>query len=166
MAAGNTYVAIATNTLSATTNSITFSSISGSYTDLVLIIKPIQGTMNYPYLRFNGDSASNYSITTLGGNGTTAVSTRSTNITQGYINEAVATTTTSSTQFIVNLNNYSNATTYKTYLVRGAEAGSGSDAVVGLWRSTAAITSVAINSGNGGTFAIGSNFSLYGIAAA
>jgi hypothetical protein len=161
-----TYEPIATTTLSSTTNSVSFSSISGSYTDLVLVINPIKGTMNYPYLRFNGDSASNYSVTSLSGNGTSAVSTRSANISQGYLNESIAPTTTGTTYFIVNIQNYSNSTTYKAYLARGTEAGSGTDAIIGSWRSTAAITSVAVNAGNGGTFEIGSNFTLYGIKAA
>ena len=38
MAAGSTYTPLATNTLSSSSASITFSSISGSYTDLVLVM--------------------------------------------------------------------------------------------------------------------------------
>jgi hypothetical protein len=166
MPAGNTYTAIATQTLGSAAASVTFSSIPSTYTDLVLVMKPIKGTLNYPYIRFNADSGSNYSITTLGGNGTSAVSTRSTNITQGYLNETVNTTTTGSTQFVIQINNYSNSTTNKTYLVRGSDAGSGTDAVVGLWRNTAAITTIALLGGNGGTFDTGTVISLYGIAAA
>ena len=37
MAAGNTYVALATNTLGSAAASVTFSSISAAYTDLVLV---------------------------------------------------------------------------------------------------------------------------------
>jgi hypothetical protein len=38
--------------------------------------------------------------------------------------------------------------------------------MVTLWRNTAAITSVEVNTGGVSTFATGSTFSLYGIAAA
>jgi hypothetical protein len=58
MAAGNTYTPIVTNTLSSATSSVTFSSISGSYTDLVLVIAYKAATTNYPTLRlsFNGSA--------------------------------------------------------------------------------------------------------------
>jgi hypothetical protein len=68
---------------------------------------------------------------------------------------------------------YSNSTTYKTWLSRANRASSaldyqGTDAVVGLWRSTAAITSITVKNRRGGVdynFASGSNFKLYGIQA-
>jgi len=61
--------------------------------------------------------------------------------------------------------NYSNTTTYKTGLVRANSAASGTDAIVGLWRSTAAITSI-VATHDTAQFATGSTFTLYGIASA
>jgi hypothetical protein len=60
MAAGNTYVAIAEQTLGTAAASVTFSSISGTYTDLVLVVT---GTMTGGpdircYMQFNGDTGS------------------------------------------------------------------------------------------------------------
>jgi hypothetical protein len=49
-------------------------------------------------------------------------------------------------------------------LTRANAAQYGTDAIVNLWRSTAAITRIDITST--GTFSIGSTFTLYGIQAA
>jgi hypothetical protein len=60
---------------------------------------------------------------------------------------------------------YANTTTYKTVLSRGNEAAAEVNAEVGLWRSTVAITSLALDLETGIDFSIGSNFKLYGIQA-
>ena len=161
----STYTPLASTTLGSAAASYTFSSISGSYTDLRLVIT---GTSSGAYadvdLRFNGDTASNYSWTVLAGNGSSATSyrassqtaTRTTN--QGYM-------TSSRTVITSDIMNYSNATTYKTVLSRANNAATGTDAAVGLWRSTSAITSVEVRA-VGSNFATGSTFTLYGIQAA
>ena len=59
---------------------------------------------------------------------------------------------------ITHFMNYSNTTTYKTLLTRANNANNGVNAEVNLWRSTAAITSISINSLKAGT-----TFNLYGI---
>ena len=46
MAAGNTYVALATQTLGSATATVTFSSISGAYTDLVLVYNGQYASIN------------------------------------------------------------------------------------------------------------------------
>ena len=80
MAAGNTYDAIATQTLSSAAASVTFSSIAGTYTDLVLVTSIRKSTTGVSaYLRANNDSGTNYSTTYLYGSGTSAISTRDTN---------------------------------------------------------------------------------------
>ena len=64
MAAGATYEPIATQTLASAAATITFSSIAATYTDLRLIFaKPIGGSSLL--LRFNSDTATNYSWTYL-----------------------------------------------------------------------------------------------------
>jgi hypothetical protein len=62
--------------------------------------------------------------------------------------------------------NYANTTTQKTILNRhGYVLGSNiTRYAVGLWRSTAAITSITFTPANG--FEAGTNFTLYGILAA
>ena len=170
MAAGATYVSIASETLSSAGSTITFSSISGAYTDLVLVING--GTSvndSWASLRFNTDSSSNYSITRMNGNGTTASSGRNNSQTRILIGYDAAPNTAFQFNSIVNIMNYSNTTTYKTVLTRdNSPAGTsypGASANVGLWRSTSAITTITLVS-NTSNFITGSTFSLYGIAAA
>ena len=164
MAIDNTYTAIATNTLGSAAASVTFSSISGSYTDLVFAIAPL-GAGEELVAQFNGDTGTNYSRTTLWGNGTTAGSVQNSAQTYAILNYYAAVGSTQATQ-IWNVMNYANTTTYKTILGRASKADGGVDATVALWRSTAAITSVVFKQKNGGNFSIGSTFSLYGIKAA
>jgi len=163
-----TYTPLATTTLGANAASVTFSSISGSYTDLVLIAQG-QGTVeNYAYMTFNSDTGSNYSNTILTGTGTSAVSTRNSNVTKIYLTPYYGTFYTDFSNItICNILNYSNSTTYKTSLIRAGRAstGGGTEASVGLWRSTSAITRIDITASTG-NFVTGSTFTLYGIKAA
>lgn len=169
MTAGMTYHPIATTTANGSVSTITFSSIAGIYTDLILIssVSLASGAENLR-IRLNSDSGSNYSATILSGSGSGALSARNSSQTylsvdyNGFIN-------TTPNVNIVNLQNYSNTTTYKTVVVRSNNAASGAsgvDAIVGLWRSTSAITSITVLNSGGANFASGSTFTLYGIAAA
>jgi hypothetical protein len=162
MPAGNTYEAIATQTLGSAAASVTFSSIPSTYTDLVLVISAQDTTNNSFSLICNSDTGTNYSRTRLLGDGSVTTSARTTNatsITFNYIGQSGSIFSAS----IVSLMNYSNSTTYKTILGRSNAATSGTSAAVGLWRSTSAINSIEIGTVS---FTAGSTFSLYGIAAA
>ena len=162
MAAGNTYVALATETLTSAQASVTFSSISGAYTDLVLVMsgKIVSGGYIAIPVTFNGDTGYNYSRTYLYGDGSAAYSGRATgqpSMALPYWDSGYIATT------ILNIMNYSNSTTYKTVLNRNSTNAT-TTAEVGLWRSTAAITSIVITPAL--NFASGSTFQLFGIAAA
>ena len=163
-----TYEPIETQTLDSAAATVTFSSISGAYTDLVLVCSGKSNTANLDYtrIRVNSDTGSNYSRTYLGGNGSSAYSGRDTSATS-YL-DGIAPTTASGiyAPTIFNLQNYSNTTTYKTILSKGGSANASTGAVVGLWRNTAAITSIDISNINSNSFASGSTFTLYGIKAA
>jgi hypothetical protein len=171
MAAGRTYTPIARTTLTSAAASVTFSNISGSYTDLILVANNIipSGSMDIT-MYVNGDTATNYSTTSLNGDGTTARSGRVSTQSKAYISDfQVAINGSNPTMFIVNFNNYSNTTTYKTFLSRGTIQGASSagetNANISLWRSTSAITSITLQTSSG-TMGVGSTFTLYGIAAA
>jgi len=159
-----TYEKIASTTLSSTQSTVTFSSISNSYTDLVLVMNPISNTTSgsYPYLRFNGDSGTNYSRTMMQGTGSAAQSDKSSNSSEGYFIYGNQVTTDAAFNAIVNIQNYSNTTTNKTFLSRTNVASDRTEALVGLWRSTSAITSITIYCGSN-SFVSGSTFTLYGI---
>jgi hypothetical protein len=167
MPAGATYEAIATNTLGSAASSVTFSSIAGNYTDLILISAPIVTAATTFAVYFNGSTAANYSATILTGDGTSAASTRVANQSEIRISYVGTSRTTNTTNIITQIQNYSNATTNKTLLSRDNVASDGTGAIVGLWRSTAAITSITIFPLSGGSIInTGSIFTLYGIKAA
>jgi hypothetical protein len=158
----STYTPIATQTTSGSVESINFTSINGSYTDLVLIIGGISANAISYTLQFNGDTSANYSNTYLYGDGSSATSGRSSG--SSSIG-GMGRTSSSGGVGIINLQNYSNTTTYKTVLGRGSAASQLTIATVGLWRSTSAITSVLLTP-ESGTISSGSVFTLYGIKAA
>jgi hypothetical protein len=160
----NTYVAIDTKTLS-TTASITFTSIPQTYTDLVLVLGSLTfSSGGNPQIQFNGDTSTNYSNTDMYGNGTSALSTRNSN--NNYINIGFSSTNGSATEpstIIMQVANYTSATTNKTILGRGNRAGGEAQANVGLWRGTpAAINSITVKVASGG---MTGTATLYGIAA-
>jgi hypothetical protein len=163
MPAGNTYEAIATQTLGSATASVTFSSIPSTYTDLVIVVN---GTMsaseNSLGLRLNGDTATNYSSTALYGDGVSAASLRQTNDTKMYLGRMTSVNNSTS---LIYVQNYSNTTTNKTVLSRGNSTAIVM-ATVSLWRSTAAVTSVTVSDYASSNFLTGTTFSLYGIKAA
>jgi hypothetical protein len=165
MPAGATYEPIATTTVGTAVNTVTFNSFSG-YTDLIIVTNVKSTSTENMSLRFNSDTGNNYSRTVLSGNGSSAVSDRQSNVSSigtdynGYFdgsdfNQAK----------IIQIMNYANSTTYKTCLIRSNRAQSGTDAIVGLWRNTNAITSITLGA-NSLNFVSGSTFTLYGIAAA
>ncbi len=163
MAAGATYTPIATTTLGSAAANIEFTSIPGTYTDLVLItsVKYVSSEQGLA-LTFNSDTGTNYSATYLYGNGSTATSGRDT----GNVHIPIARADDSNFWAgVTNISNYSNTTTYKTVLSRG-NSGTYVIAYVGMWRSTSAVTSLKVANLTGSNFASGSTFSLYGIAAA
>ena len=168
MAAGNTYTQIASTTLSSASSLVTFSSIPGTYTDLVLV-GSIQCDNTSFYIRCNSDTTNKYSATLLSGDGSAASSERFSQTDLG--GNGIYTkgnTFPSSSSFgigIWNFLNYSNTTTYKTILSRVGSAGLSTRAIVNLYASTSAITQLDIRPFSG-TMAAGTTFNLYGIAAA
>ena len=166
MAAGSTYTPIATQTLGSAAATVTFSSISGSYTDLVLVCNTGVTAAGYTlYMRLNGDTTTLYSGTRLSGNGSAAASYRASSL--SFIFAGLNLPNTLTNNVIFQLMNYSNSTTNKTVLYRMNDASDGVAAGVGLYRSTSAITSIELSAELGATTLLaGSTFTLYGIAAA
>ena len=168
-----TYEPIATTTLGSTQTAITFdisSTANQGYTDLIAIAT-IAATTSPDDIRFrfNGDTATSYSFTTLFGTGSgSGGSARASNVSSGsgsYYGTP-GTTVNASVQ-IIQFMNYSNSTTYKTVIARGNRSDSGVDSTVSLWRNTAPITSITFGIGGSlsNTIAIGSSITLYGIKA-
>lgn len=158
-----TYEPIATVTAS-NSSSITFSSIPQNYTDLIIVSTLNRTNINAGSIgmriRFNSDTGSNYSYTRLY---SAPAADRGSN--QTYLSPWNANDPQYGMVNLINIMNYSNATTYKTAVGR-ASAGDANGYVyanVGLWRSTSAITSIEITAAE--NFSSGSAI-LYGIKAA
>lgn len=165
-----TYTPIATTTLSSA-NTVTFSSIPTTYTDLMLVMV-VRGsrasTSDTLFVRANADSANNYSATYIRGDGGAVSSTRVSNVSAYYVGEIIA-STGSSGQFstvIAQFQNYSNSTTNKTLISRHGYPSAQVEAWVSMWRSTSAITSLEIRGANTANLESGSTFTLFGIKAA
>lgn len=162
-----TFEPLATSTLT-NVSSVEFSSISGTYTDLILQGYLYGASSNTtPNLQFgNGsiDTGSNYSETELYGDGSSAGSQRMSS--QADINIGRATgigaASTDPHFFKVHIMSYANTNVYKTALLEMGRAGAGVIREVGLWRSTSAITNVKISA----AVNLYGVVSLYGIKAA
>jgi hypothetical protein len=167
MPAGSTYTPIATTTISGTsTASYTFSSIPGTYTDLILVqsVGNNSGSGSGGVrIRYNGDTGTNYSWTYLVGNGSSAFSGRVSN--QTFYDIGIQNDTTNFAVITTHIQNYSNTTTNKTAVTRGSASTTEESTNASLWRSTSAISSLTIIKTDG-NFKEGSTFTLYGIASA
>jgi hypothetical protein len=160
----STYTPIATTTVGTATASVTLSSISSTYTDLILVINGTTTSGADAYLRVNGDSGNNYSQTILVGQGTSAGSTRYSSNDRVYIDYNGLTAATFNMNAIFHFMNYSNTSVYKTFLVRENNAAVSTESHADLWRSTSAINSITAFTGS--TWVSGTTFNLFGIKAA
>lgn len=161
-----TYEPIESKTLATAVSTLTFSSIPQTYTDLVLIFSgnAASGSIDSILMRFNGDTATNYSFQILDGNGSSASAGLASN--QTSVNTSLIIGSEVSNN-IWQIFNYSNATTFKTVIGRGNVAGSYVRLAAGMWRKTPeAITSITLFHASSINFVVGSTFTLYGIKAA
>jgi hypothetical protein len=164
MATQFTYVPIATQTLTASTATITFSSIPQTYNDLVLVIQGTSSAAQDVRTVINGDSTTSYSYNVIYGNGTTASASRGSNYSYSQSDYYGYPGVTNPSTQVINYMNYSSTSILKTILSR-ASSSTGVDLIASVWRSTAAITSLAISVPSY-TWSSGSIFTLYGIAGA
>jgi hypothetical protein len=158
-----TYEPINSTTIGSPTNTLTFSSIPSTYTDLILVAAGSGVTFAGIAIQLNGDAGSNYSRTVAQGYGSTTATYRESNISTELGTAALDTTQSNA---FIHFMNYSNTTTYKTFLSRWNIPTTTTMSVC-LWRSTAAINSIRVTSPAGsGNYSTGTVFTLYGIKAA
>lgn len=147
------YVPLATKTLTATATSVTFSSISQAYRDLVLVVN----TANGPVVTLNGITTSIYNYVAMWGNGSTTGSYAETTTNFGGTWNGG-----SPVRQIYNIFDYSSTDKHKSILSRDDRSTAATNANAGRWANTAAITSITITA----TLVVGDSFTLYGIASA
>ena len=169
MASARTYDQLAYSVLGGAVATVTFSSISGSYTDLQLVVSSTNATApTFLGIYFNGDTATNYSYRYLKGD-RTSVTGGSTQTSASLVLAQSTESTTTPSLMVVDVFQYANTTPYKTVIAQHASDQSASGGVTvscGLWRNTAAITSITIRNNNSYNFNVGSTFALYGIKSA
>ena len=164
------YDSLATVTLSSSASSITFAGIPSGYKHLQLRAMMLTSTsgVDAPYLRYNGDTGSNYTLHTLLGEGVAARA-------QGYANQSSiniggfwnGTVGSFPSVSVIDVLDYASVNKYKTTrTLTGQDNNSTLGSVgigSGLWQSTSAINSITIFNSGSTTFSQYSSFALYGI---
>jgi hypothetical protein len=169
---------IATTTLGSAVSTVTFSSIPADYTHLQIRASYQTSRGTYPldkiFIRFNSDTASNYSTHVVQGNGASAIS--DVEINTKITDRDMSSTTAASGGLvfgglIMDILDYANTNKYKTvrsisgFDTNGTVSGFGGRVGLfsGNWRSTSAITSITFTVDNAANYSANSKFSLYGI---
>lgn len=163
---------IAKNVLGSAASNIEFTSIPGTYTDLLLVASVRTssngGELDNAYLTFNG-STSGYSERLLYSHGSSALSSsRTSQADFAWPIVSVGSTATSSTfsNAEVYIPNYAGSTNKSISATSVGENNATSAQIyvdAGVWANTAAITSMKIQASGSNTLATGSSFFLYGI---
>lgn len=157
-----TYIALANTTLTATDTEVTFSSIPQTYRDLAIAI---DGTFSGTdvRIRINGLTTSIYNWVYAQGTGGVGTSEAigPTNLGIGWGGLTSGNRITA----LLNFMDYSTTDKHKTVLIRNSEFNEAVIMTSGRIATTDAITSITFRIQNaGGSYQIGSNFTLYGIA--
>jgi hypothetical protein len=159
----STYEPIASHTLGSAAASYEFTSIPGTFTDLIIVFGGSAAGTGYISVQVNSDTGSNYSSTLLRGTGSAASSARYSSQVEMYVSQG-NTLSTDVSDAVLMLLSYANTNVFKTVLTSAGNAGIEVDRGVSLWRSTSAITSVKLLGSQ--NFSSGSTFSLFGVKAA
>lgn len=162
---------LSTITLSSTAASVTFSSISQGFTELVLVVSfqtSLSESNQSMVLEVNGNTTlSNYSANSLYATTSTASCSYYSNTTANakYITRSAgASSTAGLMQATTSFTNYTDLSDPKYYITHSGHYGAKS--VVGSrFSSNSAITSLKLFLTGSALFGIGSEFSLYGVRA-
>jgi len=151
-----TYDLLESVTLASAASSVTFSSIDGSYGDLILVIDVIGSSVEDFLVSFNGDTTgANYPSVRMRGSGSSASSGTDTNRQFAHI-------LTHQSSNILQVMDYAATDKHKSCLARNGSGSSSVWAYALRWANTSAITSIAVATG-AGTINSGT-LNLYGVA--
>jgi hypothetical protein len=156
---------LANITLSSTASTVTFSSISGAYRDLYLVVVAKTNQAGWQTrMRLNGDTGSNYNTIYLTNSSNTAFSQSSFGTTQMEFGPLGIASTTVDMIWKTNILDYSATDKHKNVQsIIGNIDSSMIDGSSHRYLSTSAITSLVVYPGSG-TWSVGSNFALYGVS--
>jgi hypothetical protein len=162
------YDALWSTTLASATSTITISNIPQTYKHLQ--IRYIgRNSVNNSVIKItlNSDTAANYSLHYLYGNGTSVTSGGAAS--QSNMEANMAVSSYAASVFgggVMDLLDYANTNKYKTLRVLNGFDNNGAGQVTfssGSWRNTNAVTSITLIPNSSGNFAQYSSFALYGI---
>lgn len=172
----NTYTLIAGETLASSAASYTFSAIPSTYTDLCLKISArtdLASNFDGVAIRFNSDSATNYSDTYLFAGNSSTSSGRQANANIQYGDGSVVTdTATATANTFANIEIYIPSYTASQSKPMNAFSVAETNAIgfpaqiystAALWRNNATISSIVLTTTNGTNYVANSSFYLYGI---
>jgi hypothetical protein len=158
------YTALANVTLGSNTSTVTFTSISQSYRDLVLVIEGRSTISENPTMRFNADTGSNYPMVNMYGTGSLARSAGSGSA-YFFIGYGVTFESAYRASAIINIMDYSATDKHKSVLIRDDNSVIATEAQAGRWASTAAVNSISCFFNFGANWTTGTTFALYGVSA-
>lgn len=158
-----TYDLLESVTLSSSAASVTFSSIDQSYRDLIFVAVSTTSAGGSRFGRVNGDSGTNYSYVMMSGSFSSTYSYQA-STDRLYQDFTTSASTTIPATAVWQFMDYSATDKHKTILMRDGGADKAVQALAQRWANTSAITSLTF-SVNTGNFNVGSQFSIYGVAA-
>jgi hypothetical protein len=160
--------AIANIALGTSASTITFTNIPSTYRDLRLVVSKTLTAQANTYIRFNGDSGSNYYVVGMGINWQPVASSFNASADTSIADHwGYASTPQGSTTYM-DILDYAAIDKHKTALGRfngmTTDGQWGIDSIAARWANSSAITSITMSLSSG-QFASGSTFILYGVIA-
>jgi len=162
--------------LSVAANSVTFSSIPGTHSDLMLTVRgrcdDAATTVSNVGLQFNADTTASYDVQVLQATNTSASGFAQSANTSMYVGSVPGGTATANVagQFTLWVVGYSGSSFFKNVTTSDGWFGTLGTAttyekrdVIGNWRNTGAIISITILDQGGGNFLAGTRFTLYAL---
>ena len=165
----NTFVLIDNKTLSSNQNTVEFTSIPATYTDLMVKVsaRSTRGSLGDVVIRFNNSSSNLVNARFYGQMGGSPSASANSSEWTNCTSDGSATNTFSNIDYYIP--EYASSK-YKTWSVDNVAEGSGTNAFItlgaGVWENTAAINTIQIrdvSDANANNLKSGSTFHLYGI---
>lgn len=164
------YQSIATQSVGAGgASSVTFSSIPQTFKHLqirYIVRSSSAGSVDYAFMQFNGDTATNYSRHYVYGDGTTASSFAQATVNAIWAGQSPVASTTANIfgAGVIDILDYANANKNKTVRTLGSYDANGSgraELTSGAWLSTSAITQITLLGPT--SYVQNTQFALYGV---
>jgi hypothetical protein len=167
----NSYESIATVALGSSQTTIAFSSIPSTYKHLQIRAfgkTDVAGSGDYFRIRFNSDTATNYSTHFLSGDGSSVPVSGNANVSSMYATRFSGNSGATNIfgAGVVDILDYSDTNKYKTVRTLGGVDTNGGGEVFyssGSWRSTSAVNAITLFPNAGSNFMQYTSVALYGI---